>query len=339
MAVVGNQFPTLVDWANHLDPNGAYASTVEALQQQNEILDDMVWIEGNLPTGHETTLRLELPDIELVGYNEGVTPSKSTKGKVKESCATLMGFSEVDKRLADLEKKKAEFLASEDQGFVMSFNNRQSDILMHGNISNPKSINGFLTRYSPSYNFRPEDSIIKKMILEHILDAGGTGDRCASLLLVGWGKDTATGMFPKGSVAGFNKVEMGLQTIVKDGGKKFVGYQTQYFWDFGLVIRDPRYVVRIMNIDMDMLTKDAKTGADLMDLMVQATETLESVANCRPVFYCNRILRTWMRRQILNKSNLLLSLDQVSGRRVVTFDSIPVRRVDAMNKPEVAEVV
>ncbi|MCC8189345.1 MAG: hypothetical protein LIP77_01740 [Planctomycetes bacterium] len=337
MAVIGNTLPTLVDWANHLDPNGAYAATVEGLRKENEILDDMVFIEGNLPTGHETTYRTELPEIELVGYNEGVTPSKSAKGKIRETCATLMGFSEVDKRLADLASKKAEFLASEDEGFVQSFNDRMAAILMHGNAQNPKSIDGLLTRYSPAYPFRPDDTYLKKEVQEHIIDAGGSGDRCASVLLVGWGKDTVTGMFPKGSKAGFNKVEMGLQTITGENGKKFVGYQTQYFWDFGLVVRDPRFIVRVMNIDTEQLTKDAKSGADLLDLLVVATETIQSLSSCRPVFYCSRPMRTWMRRQFMNKANLLLNLDTIAGRQVLTFDGIPVRRVDAMNKPEVAE--
>ena len=64
-------------------------------------------------------------------------------------------------------------------------------------------------------------------------------------MIIGWGKDTITGIFPKGSKMGLNKVEMGLQTIVQEGGKKFVGYQTQYFWDFGIVVRDPRFAARI----------------------------------------------------------------------------------------------
>lgn len=335
MAVTGNTFPTLTDWAQHLDPNGSFAPVVESLKQRNDILDDMVWIEGNLPTGHETTSRAELPDIELVGYNEGVTPSKSTKRKISDTCATLMGFSEVDARLVQLAGKKAEMLASEDEAFLQSFNNRFSDLLVQGSMkTTDKGIDGFLTRYSPGFAFPDDD--YKKMVLDHIIDAGGAGNNCTSILLVGWAKDLVTGMFPKGSKMGWNKREMGLQTIVQANSKKFVGYQTQYWWDFGITIRDPRFVVRLVNIDMSTLTKDASAGADLIDLMVQQVETLEDAQACRPVFYCNRRLRTWLRRQIANKHNVNLSIGEVAGRKVVTFDDIPVRRVDAMNRPEVA---
>ena len=48
---------TLLDWAKSLDPNGNTANVVELLNQSNEILTDMPFIEGNLPTGHKTTIR------------------------------------------------------------------------------------------------------------------------------------------------------------------------------------------------------------------------------------------------------------------------------------------
>ena len=51
----------LHDIAKSLDPSGKTATVVELLNQSNEIITDMVWMEGNLPTGHETTVRTGLP--------------------------------------------------------------------------------------------------------------------------------------------------------------------------------------------------------------------------------------------------------------------------------------
>src|SRR5436190_18454894 len=48
---------TLADWAKRLDPDGKTATIVELLSQTNEILRDMRWVEGNLETGHRTTVR------------------------------------------------------------------------------------------------------------------------------------------------------------------------------------------------------------------------------------------------------------------------------------------
>lgn len=57
MATIGQTALTLSDLARRKDPNGRIAKIVEILNQTNEILDDAMFIEGNLPTGHKTTVR------------------------------------------------------------------------------------------------------------------------------------------------------------------------------------------------------------------------------------------------------------------------------------------
>jgi len=44
-------WPTLLDWARRIDPDGKIAKVAEILNKYNEILDDMPFIEGNLPYG------------------------------------------------------------------------------------------------------------------------------------------------------------------------------------------------------------------------------------------------------------------------------------------------
>ena len=54
---------TLADWAKRIDPDGKEAVVVNLLSQNNEILQDMMWQPGNLPTGNETTQRTSLPTL------------------------------------------------------------------------------------------------------------------------------------------------------------------------------------------------------------------------------------------------------------------------------------
>ncbi|KKM21220.1 hypothetical protein LCGC14_1637650 [marine sediment metagenome] len=61
MATLSVRNPTLLDLAKASDPDGKIATIVEILNETNEILEDMTWIEGNLPTGHRTTIRSGLP--------------------------------------------------------------------------------------------------------------------------------------------------------------------------------------------------------------------------------------------------------------------------------------
>jgi hypothetical protein len=61
MAVLSVRNPTLLDLAKATDPDGRIATIVEILNETNEVLEDMVWMEGNLPTGHRTTIRSGIP--------------------------------------------------------------------------------------------------------------------------------------------------------------------------------------------------------------------------------------------------------------------------------------
>jgi hypothetical protein len=98
---------SLADWAKRLDPDGKVPTIVELLSQSNEVLLDMQWREGNLPTGHRTTVRTGLPAVAWRLLNQGVTPSKSTTAQIDEQCGMLEAWSEVDKDLAVAERQRA----------------------------------------------------------------------------------------------------------------------------------------------------------------------------------------------------------------------------------------
>jgi hypothetical protein len=68
---------------------------------------------------------------------------------------------------------------------------------------------------------------------------------------------------------------------------------------------------------------------------VQAVERMQSLSGVRPVFYMNRRLRTFLRRQIINKTlNSSLTQETIAGKSVTMFDGIPVRRTDALAADE-----
>ena len=81
--------PTLMDFARREDADGKISTIVELLAQSNEILEDMTFVEGNLPTGHKTTIRTGLPSATWRLLNYGVQPSKSTTRQVTDSCGML----------------------------------------------------------------------------------------------------------------------------------------------------------------------------------------------------------------------------------------------------------
>jgi len=102
MAALDATALTLLDWAKRIDPDGKTPVIAELLSQSNEILEDCLFKEGNLPTGDRVSIRTGLPTVYWRALNAGVPNSKSTTAQVDEGCGMLEGRSEVDKDLAEL---------------------------------------------------------------------------------------------------------------------------------------------------------------------------------------------------------------------------------------------
>ncbi len=115
----------------------------------NEITDDMVWNEGNLPTGHRTSVQTSLPTGTWRRFNEGIAPTKSTSTQITDSCGMLETYSEIDKALADLNGNTATYRLSEDRAFLEGLTQQLAGVLFYGNTAtNPERFMGFAPRYN-----------------------------------------------------------------------------------------------------------------------------------------------------------------------------------------------
>ena len=327
MPTIGESNPTLIDVTKRLDPGGKIDMIAELLNETNEILDDMTMIEGNLATGHRTTVRSGLPSATWRKLNYGVQPTKSRTVQIQDSCGMLENYAEVDKDLADLNGNTAQFRLSEDRAFLEGMNLDMASTLFYGDTdTNPERFMGLAPRFSDK-SAENGDNII-------LADSGASGSDQTSIWIVVWGPNTVHGIYPKGKMGGLQMNDKGQVTLEDATGGKYEGYRTHYKWDLGLTVRDWRYVVRIANVDTSALVKDAATGADLVDAIVQGLEILPNMNMGRPVIYCNRTVKSFLRRQISNKNNVNLTLDNAGGKHILSFDGVPVKRCDALLNTE-----
>lgn len=329
MATLSALYPTLMDVAKTLDPNGKVDQIVEALKETNEMLDDMVWMEGNLPTGHRTTIRTGISEPSFRKLYGFVQPTKATTAQVTEACGMLEDYSVVDKALADLNGNTAAYRKQQDMAKLQGFNNKLATSLFYESESTtPEGITGFAPRFaSKAAGNANADNII--------LPSGTTPDNAdnASIWLIVWGPGKAFGIYPKGSKAGWQQTDKGQVTDVDGSGGLREVYRTHYRWDCGLAVEDWRYVVRIQYNSED-LTGTGSTGPDLIDLMTQAVELPPDLMG-RPAFYMNKRARSFLRRQMVEKvKNSTLMMSEVGGKPVLTFDGIPCRRSDALLNTE-----
>ena len=317
---IGTMNPTILDVAKRMTGDGNLDKIVEMMNQTNEVLTDMTMLEGNLPTGNVSTVRTGLPKVAWRVFNDGVEPSKSATAQATDTCGMLEAYAVVDRELAKIANNAKEFRLQEDRAFLEAMNQEMASTLFYGSKAMPEKFVGLTPRYS--------DKTAKSG--ENIIDAGGTGANLTSIWLVVWSPNTVHGIYPKGSKAGFEMEDDGVVDVTTAEGKKYKAYQTHYQWKNGLTVRDWRYVVRIANIDVTKLKKDASTGADLIDLMIDAEEKVPNLGMGRPVWYTNKTVRGFLRKQLNEGHKYQTAAGEEPGKITVDFNGTPVRRTDAL---------
>jgi len=335
MATLATTNLTLADWAKRTDPDGRIPIIAELLSQSNEVLEDAVFKEGNLPTGERVVIRTGLPTVYWRALNQGIPNSKSTTAQVDEAAGILEARSEVDKDLAMLNGNTAQFRLSEDTAFLEAMNQTQASTLFYGNPgTDPKQYLGLAPRYSS----------LSAANAQNIMSAGGAGSDNTSVFLVVWGDQTVYCHFPKGSKAGLIHEDLGEQTVYNSDNTRMQAYATRYQWKNGLVVKDWRYVVRICNIDVSDLigqtgTQAAAAATNIVKLMARSLYRIPNMAMGRACFYMNRTVHSGLSIAALDKSQYVLKINEGLSQfgtpySWLSFLGVPLRRVDSLINTE-----
>lgn len=314
---------TLLDWAKRLDPNGKVPTIVELLGQTNQILDDAVFKEGNLPTGERTTVRTGLPTVYWRLLNQYVSTSKSLTAQIDEGCGMLEAWSSTDKDLAELGGNLNALRLSEANAYIEAMNQEMAGTLFYGNSGTAaEEFTGLAPRYS---------AISGATNAQNVISAGGASTDNYSIWLVGWAADKVFCVFPKGSKAGLIHENLGLQTLTNSSGQKLRAYEDHWQWKCGLVVKDWRYVVRICNIDISNLI-GVTSAADLAEFMIRATYRVPNTSGARFAWYMNRTCAEMLHILLRNdvQTGGQLSYDTVAGKRILKFADIPIRICDQL---------
>ena len=323
-----NGYSTLLDIAKRLDPQGKIARIAEVLDFDCPMLQDMPWAEANGPDGHLITVRSALPSLTWRKYNQGVVPTKSQTAQFTETCGMLEGVSKVDVALAKRNGNSAEYRMSEELAFISSYKRTLETAFFYASQkTSPEQITGFAPRL---------DALTGIPYTSQIVNFGAaSGNDQSSVWLVGWGPRKVYGIYPKGSMAGLDHQTL-PDDMVDDGsstGAEFLAHRSKFSWSCGLCVEDARYVVRIANIDANVISS---TGNALILAMTDALHKIQSLEDCNPVFYMNRTLATFLHKQALDtaKNGTLTFDNPAGGRRLVRFAGVPVHQTDALLSTE-----
>lgn len=363
-SAIGNTQLTLLDHAKRADPDGkvGVSTIVEMMNRVNAVTTDMSVIEGNTNTGHLTTLRTGLPAIAFRQINVGVQPSKSTTKQIHFTAGMLEGMSKVDEDLVDIASDGPAFRLSEVLPFMEAMGQTIASTIFYGDTRvNPDRFTGLSAYYSnlnAAYQQNPDALQNPSSTLpdsgRNVFDAStnaegetfGTASNGnnTSMWLICWGGQGKgiTSFFPKGTNAGIVHKDKGLW-LVDDGrgvSATYWAYVDQYKAKLGLAVEDWRQAVRIANIDVVALQSagdDNDQSANLLKNAIQAHNYLQNPNNGKLVFYCNRVVHTYLEVKAANKSNSMLTFDELEdGRKVVKLCGIEIHRCDALLNSEAA---
>jgi len=334
MATLSTTMPTMLDWAKTRDPSGKTADIVEMLAQVNSAGQDQVMVEGNLPTGHQTSIRTGLPTAYYRMVNAGTPPSKATQAQVVENCAMLESRSHVDFKQANLQNDSVAYRLQQARAHVEGMSQTDATTMFYGSAANPEEYVGLSNRYGD----------LSAANADNIIDAGGTSTDNMSVWLVGWGDNAIYGIFPKGSNVGIDHQDLGVDDVDDADGNPFRAYKDLFQLDKGLVVGDWRYGVRIANIDNSDLigatgTQAASAATAVIKLMSRAIDHIPSIDSVNAAFYVNRTLASHLRIAALDKSNSAVTIEPAInqfGRSIhqMMFLGIPVRLQDVLTVAE-----
>lgn len=312
-------YPTLLNLSRRLDPNGMVTQYIaDTLTKLMPMIEDIPWVEGNLPTGHQITTVNSLPAPSWRRINQGLDPVKGATDQYTETCGLLEAHSKIDQKAAELGGNVAAYRQSEDKMFLEGMTQEFARALLYENVTvNPERFEGFAPRY-PATTGYTTSSYVK-------LSGTPASSNSYSIWIITWDEERVFGIFPKGSKAGLSYYDRGILPVRDSNSKDFFAYVGQYKWECGLAVKDYRYVTRLQWDSGDAGQTDT---AKQLFLSLQNALATHFMVNERTRIYMNRVTRGKLGAQLMSNSQNALMSSVENQRLIERFMGVPIRITD-----------
>lgn len=309
MALVVSQY-SMVEQAKRINADGTQAQIVEVLNRKmGAILSEAPSIPSNDIWTNKTTRRGSLPTGSRRKLNQRVTASVSRTTEIMDVIETLEDYCNVDAALVDSMPSPALFRSGEVDAFIEGLGQTiVSDILYGNSNADPDAMHGIAPR-------------LGTLDGRFCIDSGGTGSDVTSIYIVNWGQSTAHLIYPKNMAAnlGVQHEDKGQVTSETSDGMIEV-YRDHFVIRCGLVVRNPRAIARLANIE----TAGASNTFDEDDL-ITLLNNMDTGPGTR--IYCNETILTQMQIRAKDKNNVYYTPGNsaLSGEPPMYFQGVPIR--------------
>jgi hypothetical protein len=321
---------SLIDIAKRSDPNGDTAVIAELLAEDNEILQDAVWGEGNDTFSNLSTQRSSLPGGSWRRINAGVGTEASNTRQVVDTLGMLASYAECDKTLADAAPNPKAFRMSEASAFIEGMGQTLAESMIYGNGAlDPEQMTGVAPRTATLSGTGTAKNTV--------LGCSGTGSDVTSVYLINWGLDKVAMFYPKGQPnMGITHRDLGEVTLEEytsanaPTGRKFQGYRDYFEVKAGMFVKNPKALGRVANIET---TGTSNTFSDTVMLNVMNRMLKRGIG---AKAYCNETVLSQVDVLVKDKTNVHYTSAEVFGVPVQMFRGVPIRRVDEILDTETA---
>jgi len=335
MAVTDGRI-TFIDFMKTLDPSGTKIMPVaEVLNQSNPLLQDGPILASNADLGHRVTIRTGLPAVSTGKIDKGVPRSKSTTEQRTESMALFVGRSEIDVRqkLTWGVEKYNRKRATEDLAFAESFAQFITLQALYGSVNSDEgTIDGLATRMpnlqQPTYGVGASQVWSKGTVV------GGDG---TSAFIVDWGERGVHWIYPVNSPSGgLQNMDRRDVPVTDVDGNPFFADVTEYDWNIGLAVEDPRRIARLANIDIsDAALGTGMTQGRIVDSIIDVLGAMPSKTGFNRVIYVPGRIKVAFVKQIANMgAGVPLTMEQYLGELTPHYAGVPIRQVDQISLSE-----
>lgn len=301
---------SLIEQARRINPDGTAAVIAEVLNRKmGNILNEAPWLPSNDIWTNKSTRRGSLPTGSRRKLNQRVTASVTRTTEIMDVIENLEDYCDVDAAFVDSNPSPAVFRAGEVDAFIEGLGQTIVSDILYGNSNvDPDQMHGLAARLGTVDG-------------RFVIDAGGTGSDVSSIYAVTWGQPTAHLIYPKNMAAtlGIQHTDKGQVTSETSDGLMEI-YRDHFVIRCGLVVRDPRAIGRIANIE-----SAGATNTFDEDELITLLNNMNTGTGTR--LYVNETVLTQMQIRTKDKSNIYYTPGNsaLSGEPPLYFQGVPIR--------------
>jgi len=309
---------SLSEQAKRINPDGTQATIAEILNREIPMLLDAPWLPSNDIWTNKTVRRASMATGTWRKMNGGVPTSSSAVTEVLDIIGMLEDYSEFDKEYIDNQPDPKQARMDEAQGKIEGLGQTLGSTMLYGNaLVDPDKMHGFAPRLG---------------VLDgrFVIGAGGTGSDVTSVYAITWGRTDVHMIYPKNGDAtlGVKHRDLGECTITTAttgvaSASQFQGYRDHFQVKCGLVVRNPRAIGRVANIE-------TAGTANLFDedLLIKVLNNMKTNESTR--LYVNDTMLSQMQILSKDKANVFFTPgngNELSGSIPLYFAGVPIRKM------------